>query len=95
MSKAPKFQQAIKTQISETAPSAARFLDPYMLITDIFPAVLNIIQPSNIRPVPTQIWTQRERETLRNVVEVMLTYNLCYTQAKNPETGAYFFQLEP
>ncbi|CAL8094492.1 unnamed protein product [Orchesella dallaii] len=90
-----KIQSAIKTQITETSIATARFLDPYMLITDVYPALLSIIQPGTIRPVPTQIWTDKEREILQNVVELMLTFNISYTQTKNPETGAYAFVLEP
>lgn len=50
-SKLPKFQNAIRNQIIETPAATARFMDPYMLITDVFPAILTIIQPSTIRPV--------------------------------------------
>ncbi|ODN05414.1 Chromosome transmission fidelity protein 18 [Orchesella cincta] len=93
--KLAKIQNTVKSQINETSIASARFLDQHMLVTEVYPAILSIIQPGTIRPVPTQIWTDRERETLKNVVEVMLTYNICYTQTKNPETGAYAFVLEP
>ena len=53
-----------------------------------------IIIVFDFQQVPTQLWSPRERETLKNIVEIMMACHLTYIQNRSPE-GAYTFQLEP
>lgn len=79
----------------EMPTSVSRFLNANILVTEILPAVLNLIQPKNIRPVPIQLWSARERITLKHAADIMLSYNISYTQEKALDTGAYLMKLQP
>ena len=48
---------------------------------------MEIIQPS-LRPVNTQLYSQREKDELKNLVLVMLAYNLAFKQVRSQE-GQY------
>lgn len=80
---------------SKIPVSVSRFNDPQSLIMDVFPAILNLIQPATIRSVPFQLLNQRERIICQNVVDIMLNFNITYVQELCHETGKYFMQLQP
>ena len=51
---------------------------------------MEIIQP-NLRPLNTQLYSAREREELRALVDVMNAYNLTYVQERSAE-GQYLYK---
>ena len=47
-----------------------------------------------MRPVNTQLYSAREKQDLRHLVEILVAYNLTYVQEMTPE-GQYTYRLEP
>ncbi|XP_071360879.1 chromosome transmission fidelity protein 18 homolog isoform X2 [Trachinotus anak] len=63
------------------------------LTLDILTLLLDIICPK-LRPVNPQLFSSREKEQMRELIDTMLAYNLCYRQDRTPE-GQYTYVLEP
>ena len=59
-------------------------------VFDILPNLLDIIQP-NLRPVNTQLYSAREKEELKALVDTMTAYNLTYVQERSQE-GQYVYK---
>ena len=59
-------------------------------VFDILPNLLDIIQP-NLRPVNTQLYSAREKEELKALVDTMTAYNLTYVQERTQE-GQYVYK---
>ena len=59
-------------------------------VFDILPNLVEILRPS-LRPVNTQLYSQKEREEMANLVSTMLHYNLTYAQEKTEE-GQYVYK---
>ncbi len=59
---------------------------------DVLPHLVDIIQP-NLRPVNTQLYSAREKEELKDLVDVMKAYSLTYVQERTPE-GQYNYRCE-
>ena len=57
---------------------------------DIVPLLMRILQPS-LRPVNTQLYSHKEKEELRSLVEAMTAYSLTYVQERTPE-GQYVYK---
>ncbi|CAG7731465.1 unnamed protein product [Allacma fusca] len=94
MKRVTNCKQIIKSQMSDMAPCVGKYLNETTMITDILPSLVNILQPGTIRAIPTQLWNNRERETVNAIVATMIAYNLSYCQQKQ-EDGTYAFMLEP
>ena len=60
---------------------------------DILPCLLRIVQ-TNLRPVNTQLYSSREKQDLKHLVEVLIAYNLSYVQEVTTE-GQYIYRLDP
>ncbi|KFM66212.1 Chromosome transmission fidelity protein 18-like protein, partial [Stegodyphus mimosarum] len=69
------------------------FLNPTILLLDVFPFLLEIIKPT-LRPVNTQLYSQQEKNELQRIIELMLAFNLNYRQERTPE-GIYNYVLDP
>ena len=54
------------------------------------PNLLDIIQPT-LRPVNTQLYSAREKEELKALVDTMTAYNLTYVQERTQE-GQYVYK---
>ena len=57
---------------------------------DVLPNLVEILRPS-LRPVNTQLYSQKEREELSNLVATMIAYNLTYSQERTEE-GQYVYK---
>ena len=62
----------------------------FLQVFDILPNLLDIIQPT-LRPVNTQLYSAREKEELRALVDTMTAYNLTYVQERTQE-GQYVYK---
>ncbi len=51
---------------------------------------MRILQPS-LRPVNTQLYSHKEKEELRSLVEAMTAYSLTYVQERTLE-GQYVYK---
>ncbi|XP_054723960.1 chromosome transmission fidelity protein 18 homolog, partial [Uloborus diversus] len=83
----------LTSMIKDMVSSLKTFLNPSLLILDIFPFLLEIIKPS-LRPVSTQLYSQREMKELQRVIQLMLAFNLNYRQERLQD-GTYNYVLEP
>ncbi|XP_076063248.1 chromosome transmission fidelity protein 18 homolog isoform X2 [Oratosquilla oratoria] len=88
-----KVQNLMAAVVNEMVPATRSSVSPSSLIKDIFPYLLQIIQP-NLRPVNTQLYSTKEREELNQLINTMISYNLTYHQEKSQE-GQYAFTLDP
>merc|ERR1712226_947815 len=91
--KLQKSQNLLKSMIAEMLPTARIFSSPQTLVCDILPCLLRIIQ-SNLRPVNTQLYSAKEKQELKHLVDILIAYNLTYVQEVSPE-GQYSYRLDP
>ncbi|KAG8187461.1 hypothetical protein JTE90_009531 [Oedothorax gibbosus] len=93
--------KARRSQLSSTLTSVIKdmisslktFLNPSLLLLDVFPFLTEIIKP-NLRPVNTQLYSAREKGELRRVIELMLAFKLNYHQERSLD-GTYNYILDP
>ncbi|CAL1547262.1 unnamed protein product [Lymnaea stagnalis] len=88
-----KTNNLLTTMVTDMSPIVRKFSNPQSLVLDLLPPLLDILQPT-LRPVNTQLYSNREKEELSNVVKIMISYNMTYHQEKTPE-GQYVYALEP
>jgi len=91
--KLQKSKHIVESMIADMLPGSRIFASHTTLICDILPCLLKIIQ-TNLRPVNTQLYSAREKQDLRHLVEILVAYNLTYVQEMTPE-GQYTYRLEP
>ena len=83
----------IDSMIAEMMPSSRIFATSSTMVRDILPCLLKIIQ-TNLRPVNTQLYSPREKQELKHLVEILIAYNLSYVQEMNPD-GQFNYRLDP
>ncbi|XP_064109296.1 chromosome transmission fidelity protein 18 homolog [Macrobrachium nipponense] len=91
--KIAKTVSLLTSMVSEMSPATRSFADNVILVRDILPFLLQIIQP-NLRPVNTQLYSKQEKEELARLINTMISYNLTYTQERSLD-GQYSFTLDP
>ncbi|GIY35546.1 chromosome transmission fidelity protein 18 homolog [Caerostris darwini] len=91
--KVSQLSNTLTSVIKDITTSLKTFLNPAILLTDVFPFLVEIIKPK-LRPVNTQLYSERERNELRRVIELMLAFNLNYRQERSLE-GTYNYVLDP
>ena len=87
-------RNVLTSLVSEMTPTARAYCSQPVLVRELLPAILSVIQPA-IRPVNTQLFSAREKAELENVVAVHVAYNLTYQQERDPESGQYIYKMEP
>ena len=87
-----KSKNIIESLCSEMSPKAKCYSNITALTRDILPCLLEIMRP-NLRPVNTQLYTKSEKESLKNLIGIMLEYSLNYVQEK--EESGYVYKLDP
>ena len=88
-----KSRNIMETLVTDMRPSSRRFSSASGLVFDTLPHVLNIIRP-NLRAVNTQLYSAREKDDLKQLVQILLSYNLTYAQERTPD-GQYVYRLDP
>lgn len=88
-----KANQIVESLYSEMSPGARCFSSPSVLIRDVLPCLLEIIKP-NLRPVNTQLYNKSEKDLLKTLIAVFVTYSLNYVQEKSQD-GQYTYKLDP
>ena len=86
-----KSKNIIESLCSEMSPKAKCYSNITALTRDILPCLLEIMRP-NLRPVNTQLYTKSEKESLKNLIGIMLEYSLNYVQEK--EESGYVYKLD-
>ena len=74
-----KNQNILESVVIVMAPAARAFANSSVLVRDVLPLLLSVVQPS-LRPVNTQLYSAREKAELASLVDVHIMYNLTYTQ---------------
>ncbi|KAK2817274.1 hypothetical protein Q5P01_025465 [Channa striata] len=93
MSRLLSNKNALSTMLHDIPACIRMRISQLSLTLDILTLLLNIICPK-LRPVNPQLFSSREKEQMRELIDTMLAYNLCYRQDRTPE-GPYTYVLEP
>ncbi|XP_058497531.1 chromosome transmission fidelity protein 18 homolog [Solea solea] len=86
-------RNALSSMLADIPASIRTRISQLSLTLDILTLLLNIISPK-LRPVNPQLFSTREKEQMRELINTMLAYNLSYRQDRTPE-GQYTYVLEP
>ncbi|KAL4090783.1 hypothetical protein QTP88_025559 [Uroleucon formosanum] len=88
-----KFKQIMDELMSGIIPSIRTFLHRDQVLLDTMPLLMHIAIP-NLRSISTQLFTQKEKEDLAKVVNIMIDYGLNYFQERDAD-GSFNFVLNP
>ncbi|KAM7009286.1 chromosome transmission fidelity protein 18 homolog [Tautogolabrus adspersus] len=86
-------RNALSTMLADIPACIRTRISQLSLTLDILTLLLDIICPK-LRPVNPQLFSSREKEQMRELIDTMLSYNLSYRQDRTPE-GQYTYMLEP
>ncbi|XP_029917755.1 chromosome transmission fidelity protein 18 homolog [Myripristis murdjan] len=86
-------KNALSTMLADIPACVRSRLSELSLTVDILTLLLDIICPK-LRPVNPQLFSSREKQQMRELIDTMLAYNLSYRQDRTPE-GQYTYVLEP
>nr|XP_020495402.1 chromosome transmission fidelity protein 18 homolog [Labrus bergylta] len=86
-------RNALSTMLADIPACIRTRISQLSLTLDILTLLLDIICPK-LRPVNPQLFSSREKEQMRELIDTMLSYNLSYRQDRTPE-GQYIYMLEP
>jgi chromosome transmission fidelity protein 18 len=87
-------ENVLVSVVSEMSPTARLFSANSVLVRELLPAILAVIQPT-LRPVNTHLFSAKEKAELANVVDIQLAYNITYQQERSQETGQYEYKMDP
>lgn len=88
-----KSTNLINSMMSEMLPSTRKYLNEQCAVLEVLPPLMDIIQPT-LRPVNTQLYSNKEKEQLSQLICIMIAYNMTYHQEKTEE-GQYAYVLDP
>ncbi|XP_023273216.1 chromosome transmission fidelity protein 18 homolog [Seriola lalandi dorsalis] len=86
-------RNALSSMLADIPACIRTRISQLSLTLDILTLLLNIICPK-LRPVNPQLFSSREKEQMRELIDTMLAYNLSYRQDRTLE-GQYTYVLEP
>lgn len=86
-------RNALSAMLAEIPPSVRSRVSEQSLTADVLTLLLDIICPK-LRPVNPQLFSTREKQQMKELIDTMLAYNLSYRQDRTPE-GQYTYVLEP
>ncbi|KAM4697485.1 chromosome transmission fidelity protein 18 homolog isoform 1-T1 [Rhinophrynus dorsalis] len=92
-SKLNQIQNLLTAMVSEISPAIRTRVGPQSLVLDALCLLLDVISPK-LRPVNTQLFSQKEKQQLADLINTMLAYNLTYHQERTLE-GQYVYKLDP
>ncbi|XP_074135825.1 LOW QUALITY PROTEIN: chromosome transmission fidelity protein 18 homolog [Sminthopsis crassicaudata] len=93
LNKMNQTQNLIMSLVSGVTPASRSRAGPQSLILEALCLLLDIISPK-LRPVSTQLYSNKEKQQLANLINIMLAYNLTYHQERTPD-GMYTYKLDP
>ncbi|XP_068177766.1 chromosome transmission fidelity protein 18 homolog isoform X2 [Antennarius striatus] len=86
-------RNALSTMLADIPACIRTRISQLSLNLDMLTLLLDIICPK-LRPVNPQLFSTREKQQMRELIDTMLAYNLSYRQDRTPE-GQYIYVLEP
>ncbi|XP_062999626.1 chromosome transmission fidelity protein 18 homolog [Elgaria multicarinata webbii] len=93
LTKLTQMQNLVASMISGVTPISRSRTGPQSLVLEVLCLLLEIISPK-LRPVNTQLYSQKEKQQLAELIATMLAYNLTYHQERTPD-GQYVYKLDP
>lgn len=84
---------AVETMFNDILPNQRQNLSRENLILDILPFMLDILQP-RLRQTNLALFTNKESQDIKTLIDVMITYNLTYIQQRTAN-GENALILEP
>ncbi|XP_015279552.1 PREDICTED: chromosome transmission fidelity protein 18 homolog [Gekko japonicus] len=93
LAKLTQVQNLVASMLSGVAPNSRSRLGPQSLVLEALCLLLDILSPK-LRPVNTQLYSQKEKQQLSELIGTMLAYNLTYLQERTPD-GQYVYKLDP
>ncbi|XP_061455548.1 chromosome transmission fidelity protein 18 homolog [Rhineura floridana] len=93
LAKLTQMQNLVASMISGIAPNSRNRAGPQSLVLEALSLLLEIISPK-LRPVNTQLYSQKEKQQLGDLISTMLAYNLTYLQERTLD-GQYVYKLDP
>ncbi|KAJ7395956.1 chromosome transmission fidelity protein 18 [Pitangus sulphuratus] len=93
LAKLTHMQNLVVSMVSGITPGARSRAGQQVLVLEVLCLLLDIIAPK-LRPVNTQLYSQKEKQQLAELISTMLAYNLTYHQERLPE-GQYVYKLDP
>ncbi|XP_066496584.1 chromosome transmission fidelity protein 18 homolog [Tiliqua scincoides] len=93
LAKRTQMQNLLASMISGITPNSRSRTGSQALILETLCFLLDIISPK-LRPVNTQLYSQKEKQQLAELISTMLAYNLTYHQERTPD-GQYIYKLDP
>ncbi|XP_060116875.1 chromosome transmission fidelity protein 18 homolog [Heteronotia binoei] len=93
LAKLTQVQNLLASMISGIAPNSRSRVGSQSLVLEALCLLLDIISPK-LRPVNTQLYSQKEKQQLSELISTMLAYNLTYLQERTPD-GQYIYKLDP
>ncbi|XP_075889618.1 chromosome transmission fidelity protein 18 homolog [Nelusetta ayraudi] len=86
-------KNALTTMLADIPACIRSRISHHCLSLDMLTLLLDIICPK-LRPVNPQLFSSREKQQMRELIDTMLAYNLSYRQDRTAE-GQYTYMLEP
>uniref|UniRef100_A0A4W5KPD7 Uncharacterized protein n=2 Tax=Hucho hucho TaxID=62062 RepID=A0A4W5KPD7_9TELE len=93
LTKTSASRNALVAMLSEVPACIRTRVSELSLSLDILSLLLDIICPK-LRPVNPQLFSDREKQQLVDLIHTMISYNLSYRQDRTPD-GQYVYVLEP
>ncbi|KAK6301352.1 hypothetical protein J4Q44_G00294500 [Coregonus suidteri] len=93
LTKTTASRNALAAMLSDVPACIRTRVSELSLSLDILSLLLDIICPK-LRPVNPQLFSSREKQQLVELIDTMISYNLCYRQDRTPD-GQYVYVLEP
>ncbi|XP_055771137.1 chromosome transmission fidelity protein 18 homolog isoform X2 [Salvelinus fontinalis] len=93
LTKTSSSRNALAAMLSEVPACIRTRISELSLSLDILSLLLDIICPK-LRPVNPQLFSDREKQQLVDLIHTMISYNLSYRQDRTPD-GQYGYVLEP
>ncbi|CAF3752530.1 unnamed protein product [Rotaria sordida] len=83
----------IETMLNDIIPNLRQYLNKDIIILDILPYMLEILQP-RLRQTNIALFTNKEMRDIKTLIDVMITFNLSYIQQRTAN-GENAFVFEP
>eukprot|EP01018_Ginkgo_biloba_P033704 Gb_40705 [translate_table: standard] len=72
----------LKSWVNSISPATSRYLSIKSIVEDVVSSLLCILSPPGLRPVASQLLSEKEREEINQLVNTMIDYAVTYKKAK-------------
>lgn len=74
----------LKSWLNRISPTVSRYLSLDSIVADVVSSLLYILSPPALRPVASQLLSEKEHEEIIELVNTMIDYAIIYKKAKVP-----------